>query len=223
MKDTRTWSNGFGLPEMLLVILIVLIAGSISVYVYHQDHEVTKRVMSNQNRTSTVTNPYAGWKSYTSSEAGYILKYPSTWDLRSSTNNGGAEDTLITSPDNFQIEALSFTKTSAYWQQPGSSQSCGSSCLAVNQSTSIVTPGLGTLDIDATTGGAGGGTINQLLLIPSVSDTLIASPTKPGVFSTFQGVLQNLSPSQQSILTPSQFLASPDVRSAELMYKSLSY
>lgn len=216
-----------------IVLVAVIVAG---VFVYNHDHN--KKNSSNPNATNTsttspntannhattqATNPYAGWKTYTSTSAGYSIKYPSNWSLSTGTNNGGAEDVKITSPNKFQITALSFTKSSVYWSQQGSSGECGSSCQTVNQTTPVSISGYGTLGIDATTAGAGGGTANELLLLPSVHNTLVASPLKTGVYTTFSGLFQGMSQQQQTDMTSAQFLASSDTKTAISIYKSLSY
>lgn len=221
--------KGFALEYLLLVVIIVVIAVvAITLALTHRHKKTNNSTNANTSQstktsTSQSTGPYSGWKSYTSSMAGYTLKYPTDWSLKSSVNSGGAEDTTLTGPNGFQIEALSFSKSSSYWQQQGSSASCGADCQTVNQSTNITVSGYGKLDIDATTGGAGGGTINELLLLPSTDNTLIASPTKTAIYTTFKGVFQGMSQDQQTAMTSTQFLASSDVKTASSIYESLSY
>lgn len=232
MRRAGDKERGSGVIAVLMALAVLVIAGSVGVYVYHREHKPSSTVSTSTNTLqtqhntttsttiSTTTDPYAGWRTYTSAEAGYSLKYPATWTVK--TSPGDFEETQITSPGNFQIRAISFTKTSDYWLQPGSSASCGANCLSVNQTTSITVPGYGSLHIDATTAGAGGGTLNELLLLPSVDNTLVASPIKPGVYTTFDAVFQDMT-QQQATETVAQFLASSDVTTATLIYKSLSY
>lgn len=210
---------GFSTFEIVLVAAVIVLIGLVGWRLYENRHN-----SANNPAQTQAAKVYASWKTYTSSAAGYSIKYPSNWNISTSINNGGAEDTLITSPNNFQIAALSFSKNSAYWQQPGGGDaSCGNECLSINQSTRINASGYGPLLIDATTAGAAGGTINELLLFPSTNDSLIASPTKPGIFSWFYGSQQGLKEEQQTSMTAAQFLAMSDVKTASLIYKSLTY
>lgn len=226
--------KGFTLEYILFsVVIIVIAAVAVTLALTHHKKSTnnstrgttgsSSQSAQNTSSNSQSTDPYAGWKTYTSTMAGYSLRYPSDWSLKSSVNNGGAEDTILTGPNGFEVTALSFSKSSSYWQQLGSSAECGSDCQTINQTTTITVPGYGKLDIDATTGGAGGGTVNELLLLPSTSNTLVASPTKSGIYTTLKGVFQRLSQQQQTAMTSNQFLASTDTKTAASIYESLSY
>lgn len=81
--------NGFSTIEFIMVFLIIVLVGAVGYFVYKNHHQpvrvitVTKTVTkpSATNTTSSTTNPYANWKTYTSATGKYTIKYPETWTL----------------------------------------------------------------------------------------------------------------------------------------------
>jgi hypothetical protein len=234
--DSR--AKGFGLVGLLLIIVVLAVVGGTGVYVYRKEHKVKAPVSNvsanakaptqigkSSNMTTTI-DPYVGWSTYTSSVAGYSIKYPANWTVRSSTNNGGAEDTRITSPDNFEIELLSFTKTSAYGDETLKSNStgaCGSTCLQNDKLTTFNAPKYGTIELDAQVQGAGGGSINTLALYTPSDSGYLVSPANSDVLTTISGVFQGQSEQESTGQTLSAFTSNATVKTAELVYESLAY
>jgi hypothetical protein len=237
MQNGACNSKGFGLVGLLVIVVVLVAIGGAGTYVYHRDHmaktvvatstdgERPARTGSTGSKTAT-TNVYAGWSTYTSSVAGYSIKYPSNWTVSSSTNNGGAEDARITSPDNFEIELLSFTKTSAYGTETLESNptgACGSTCLESDKLTTFNAPKYGTIELDAQVQGAGGGSINTLALYAPSGSGYLASPTSTGALTTVSGVFQGQSEQDSTNQTLSAFMSNATVKTAELVYESLAY
>lgn len=100
-------NKGFGLVGILLVIVAIVAIGAGGWVVYHHEHKAkpvstvtatakvktasTKKQTSSPKKTVTQpANPYAGWKSYTSTVGGLSFQYPSTWSLAEYTNHVGS-------------------------------------------------------------------------------------------------------------------------------------
>ncbi len=169
---------------------------------------------------------YAGWKAFTSPQAGYTLKYPSTWLLRTNRSGDGTENVHLTSPGGLEITAWSFTKQSAYGTDAfkmNPTGSCGAQCLATNSKTGLSIPNYGPASVIYTTAGAGGGTINEILMGTAEGALYIGSPTHAGFCSTFTGVFQGRSQEQNTVQPAADFAAENDVKDAEMIYRSLSY
>jgi uncharacterized protein (UPF0333 family) len=94
-KHSKLNQQGLGLVSIIVVVVVVLAAGSVGAYALHRDHDKQKvATISSKNTapkstsskaassSSTSTpNPYAGWKTYTSSIGGFSFQYPASWQL----------------------------------------------------------------------------------------------------------------------------------------------
>lgn len=95
-------SKGLGLLGVLVIIVVLAVVAGSGVYIYHKDHKAktmassgtTDKTSSQKNnsntsrKTSTTTDPYAGWSQYCSAQEKSCFKYPSDW----ATKNIGAVD-----------------------------------------------------------------------------------------------------------------------------------
>jgi hypothetical protein len=236
MRNRQLNNNGFGALGVLAVIVVLVLAGGAGVYVYHRNHKAKTVSTSTTAKTSTSTktttttttapNPYSGWKTYTSAVSGFSFKYPSNWTLQSSTNNGGAEDVIVTSPDDFQIQALSFARSSSYGSNTfaaNPSGTCGSTCTATSNIASVNISGLGRINIEGQTQGAGGGTVNNLVLLTTTGSSYIKSSIKEDTYSTFVAMFQGKTQAENTNQTLSQFVSGATTQTAEQIYKSLTY
>jgi len=83
----RSNDYGFGLTAVLVVILVLMLVGGAGFYVYERQQKTNSQSNSSQTGTNTTpqpepqVDPYAGWKSYTSTVGGFSFKYPSSWGL----------------------------------------------------------------------------------------------------------------------------------------------
>jgi hypothetical protein len=207
--------------------------------VYHRQHKAKSAAVSNvssksstqangaatNTKTSAPADPYAGWKTYTSGAAGYSIKYPSSWSIRTASTSG-SESTIISSPDDFEVKLQSFAKDSAegvnnFTANP--SGQCGATCLNGDKIATFNVAKLGELELDAQTQGAGGGSINTLVLTTPSGSFYVASPSETNAFTTVGGVYQGQPQQQSTNQTLTQFTSSASVQAAELIYKSLSY
>jgi prepilin-type N-terminal cleavage/methylation domain-containing protein len=114
MKVKQNNQSGFTVIETLIVLLVVAAIALAGVLVYRHDHKTKtvnasttasttkpKVTVSTNNKTVATVNPYAGWKSYCSSDGGLCIKYPTNWTYANVSNQGSnPEEYTFTSPDN---------------------------------------------------------------------------------------------------------------------------
>ena len=118
MQKSHFNRKGFGLIELLLIVVVLGLIGGVGVYLYHQEHKaVTATIASSTSSkssaqtsktssttTATSASPYAGWSQYCSAQEKSCFNYPTTW----TTKNVGAVDPAgdgiqLTSPSGTMI------------------------------------------------------------------------------------------------------------------------
>lgn len=227
-KKTPEHAAGFGIVEVVIAVAVIALLGFIGWKVYDVlKNKPTSATTTNRQgsssssggtTTTTPADPYAGWKTYTSSVAGYSVRYPSGWSVRTTTSNSGDETLFITSPDQFEIRLDSGRETT-----DPSADVCGSTCLATDTLTTFTAPKYGKLMISADKQGAGGGSLYALDLFTSSGSLSIVSPTKTNITTTATGLFQGLSEQQHDQETLGGFTGSSSVKTAQLIYESLAY
>src|SRR5215469_10206649 len=101
MRKEVSDSRGFGILEMLLIIMLFALVAGAGFYIYHRDHKtasVTTSSFSNSSSSGQTSNnsnaptptptpdPYAGWKTYCDNIHHYCFKYPiSGWAIDTSS------------------------------------------------------------------------------------------------------------------------------------------
>lgn len=225
---------GFGIVEVIIIVAAVVLVGFVGWRVYEAIKSkpttgvsTTNQSASNSNQTGSehpTSDPYAGWKTYMSSVAGYSVKYPSDWTIR--TSSGDYESAFITSPDKFEVRLDSFARDSSYGVNTLATNptgTCGATCLATSTLKTFSAPKYGSLAISADKQGAGGGTIYSLDLLTASGSFYVASPAKASVTTTVSGTYRGWTPEQQTQETLEQFTDSSSVKTAQLIYESLAY
>jgi hypothetical protein len=100
--------EGFGLVGILIVIVLLIVVGGTGTYVWHRDHKAKPSTGSTTQSKSTTsstksapppTDPYAGWKTYTSTFEKLSFRYPSNWTATPSSGRFG-----VTGADSLQLE-----------------------------------------------------------------------------------------------------------------------
>lgn len=106
--------KGFSVVEILLVIVVIGLIGGAGWYVWqskNKNNSEQSNTQTTEQTTKTTTetqkpDPYAGWKTYTSTVEGFSFKYPADWKL---TNNLDPRDSLakesvsLSGPNNFSL------------------------------------------------------------------------------------------------------------------------
>ena len=95
--------KGFSVIVVPLIILAIAAIGVAGWLVYQYGRTSMKANTNTAGVTTdsadkpAQTDPYAGWKSYSSNTGGYSIKYPSTWTLNPSPTGAINGEVLITS------------------------------------------------------------------------------------------------------------------------------
>jgi len=100
MKKGQWSEGGFGVAELLIVLVVVVVLGVAGWLVYRDGHKSSATGTATSITTRTATkqsvNSYAGWQTYTDSVNHYSFMYPTGWTLSSSRNVYGK---MLLSPD----------------------------------------------------------------------------------------------------------------------------
>ncbi|HUC79020.1 MAG TPA: hypothetical protein VMQ58_02145 [Candidatus Saccharimonadales bacterium] len=98
-------NKGFGIVELLLVIVIIVLLGVVGWFVYKNHNKTT---ITKAATNTTTSNPYQGWKTGTLKYDQITYKYPPAWILTGSStaspqsSNGcvypGTDSYTLTSP-----------------------------------------------------------------------------------------------------------------------------
>lgn len=97
-------NQGFSALETILLLVVVGVIGFLGWFVWQMNHNKkstdTTKPKALQTNKPAAADPYAGWKQYCSTEAGYCLKYPSNWTVSEEDSNmPGYKNAAITAPD----------------------------------------------------------------------------------------------------------------------------
>ncbi|MDB5169103.1 MAG: hypothetical protein JWO41_459 [Candidatus Saccharibacteria bacterium] len=99
----RLSNNGFGIVEILVAIALVAVIGLGGYFVWrkHEDKKVdstntqTSTTAQTKKVDTTTNNPYASWKTYTSTVGNLTFKYPSTWSIEGWVNDSPVATSAI--------------------------------------------------------------------------------------------------------------------------------
>lgn len=102
----QTNQKGFSVVEVIIVLVVVGLIGGAG-FVAYKNHN--KKPTANPVATTTTTkpdpaetqlitqatDPYAGWKSFTSDAGGFSLKYPADWTIADNTPGSNEEQAFL--------------------------------------------------------------------------------------------------------------------------------
>jgi len=107
-------SKGFGLIEVLIIVVMVIVLGGAGAYMYNRDHKAKSSVTSVSSKSSAsnkstdmTANPYAGWETGSLKYEQATFKYPSSWQISNTSkdetetgdvSNPGSDSVTLTSP-----------------------------------------------------------------------------------------------------------------------------
>jgi hypothetical protein len=97
---------GFSIVEALLILVAVSILLFTAWYVYHARKVANKNYATQASEQSETSSGYAGWKTYYFTVGKFSLKYPSNWTLGASEESIGVsqvESATLMGPHNFTL------------------------------------------------------------------------------------------------------------------------
>jgi type II secretory pathway pseudopilin PulG len=113
--------KGFSAVEALLLLVIVGMLGGVGWYVWHAQKQADKTYSQTANSSAVsskkvsnktspaATDPYAGWKNFTTQNVKVGFEYPASWTVKDSSS--GSDDVLqLTGSDGFTAN-ISFGTT----------------------------------------------------------------------------------------------------------------
>jgi Tfp pilus assembly protein PilE len=116
--------KGFSAVEALLIVIIVGMLGGVGYYVWHSQKQVDNTYSQTANSSAVpskkvssktapaATDPYAGWKNFTTQNAKVGFEYPASWTIKDSST--GSDDMLqLTGSDGFSAN-ISFDENGKY-------------------------------------------------------------------------------------------------------------
>jgi prepilin-type N-terminal cleavage/methylation domain-containing protein len=107
--------KGFSAVEVILVLVIVALIGTVGFMVYNNHKTKTMPIASTATtktattpaKTTTAPDPYAGWQSYTLKYEKLAFKYPASWTIQDDSASQGltpnADSVTLTASDGFNI------------------------------------------------------------------------------------------------------------------------
>lgn len=244
MRKASLNNKGFGLLAVLLVIVVLAGIGGAGAYVYHKNHKTkttnnptttsTSKGSSNtQNNTPTPTpvDPYAGWKTYTSSNEGLSFRYPASWTVTQDPCDNPATGATgacvgITSPEragspyifNFGLDwnsGTSSTTAQVYETTPLTVTGSKVSLYAVAQSNG--NPNGGVCGIGLAASNYPVGRDNSVA-------NYVSSQKQTGVSYTLGASMKPVAGSQNTpCYTLAQYQAQPDYQDLMKIFQSLQY
>jgi uncharacterized protein (UPF0333 family) len=224
-KTSRT--KGFSTVEGLLILIIVLILGGVGWYVWHSTknaNDILKSVDESSNSTQAETHTqavgnYKGWKIATSTRAKFSIKYPSDWNYSSSIGSKDNTEHIVIDGKTFHITIDSFGNND---NSIPSDNKC-IDCQTSNTSSNFKAGASGSLNLEDIKYKLDDGVGNALILRRADGAYFINSPTSMGVKTTFRGISKLASLQDYQKETAAQFALNPDLATAKLILKSVSY
>ena len=87
----KTSNRQSGSAHVVIIIVLILVILGLLGFVFWQNFMQTKST-NNVTATTSATDPYSGWNTYTDSSYGFTLRYPSDWTT--GTVQGGANSSV---------------------------------------------------------------------------------------------------------------------------------
>jgi hypothetical protein len=102
VKKQHVNSDGFGIIDLLLILVTLAIIGVAGYFVANNIDKKSEIIItpigqSSQPATTSTTNPYQGWQTYTLAKEKLTFKYPSNWSLKDMSDSGNDYEALTSS------------------------------------------------------------------------------------------------------------------------------
>lgn len=225
-----------GFASILAVIIAVVLIGGVG-YLYYQSSQKGKQVKTETSANTSETkstDPYAGWNTYTSSIERLSFKYPSDWVLTVDSAGNYASQTGITEEQYKLVGTNNFRINFDVFGNAGLGGACGPEC-QIYESTKLNVPNYGNLWMVVSGRAAGMATNIGLDSEP----TAVGEGASYGLFSGKAIIAAGELKGQHYTVhmdgsyrdnngdaisyAPAAFLAKSEVKTAKLIYQSLSY
>lgn len=220
-------SNGFAIIFIIAAVIIVGAIVATAILINRNDNNNNKPATTNSSSTASKTSnsqtgdPYAGWKSATSSRAQFSIKYPSDWTYSSTVGSKDNVEHILISSSSFEIKIDSYHGTDA--TNGGTSQTTCPDCKSTVSSQAITISKLGSVNMETAIYTLDNGTGNALILRQNDGTYYITSPSASAIKTTFRGI--SILDSEQAYQneTSAQFSNNADLATAKEILRSISY
>lgn len=128
MNRLKKNEQGFGVIEIILVLIIVILLGVVGWFVYKNHNKTTNNATTTTSNTGTTpskttatstqsTNNYSGWPTYSSSVLGLNIKHPPGWTVNPGTQATCTGEFFVNllPADSEVAEAAKVTNTNLAW------------------------------------------------------------------------------------------------------------
>ena len=235
MGKLQNNQSGFSAVEAILVLVIVVAIAGVGWFVWHSKQSADKTLTTNSSTTPTfkkqtkaaatqTTDPYAGWKTATSTRAGFTVKYPTNWTYTAAVGDNDNVEHITIDSSHFHITIDSFMGNNGGTDATGATANATCvDCISTLASKSTSISNLGKINVETVTVKLDSGKGNAIILRMPDSTYGILSPRASNVYTNFRGisVLDSLQAYQSE--TATQFGANPDLATAKLIFQSISY
>jgi|GEM_PF-2178803 len=108
MSNIRKNEAGFSPIEVVVVLVIVALIGVVGWFVY-KDHNKTNNSAAtasagSANSSTQTPDAYVGWKTYTSKDEAFSMKYPDGWSVTNEPAEGNLKESItLVGPNNFDL------------------------------------------------------------------------------------------------------------------------
>ena len=220
--------KGFGIIEGLLIVAVVVLLGYVG-YMIYENHNKTTSSATTANtatttpaKTTTTVDPYAGWKTATSTRAKFSVKYPTNWTYSETVGDKDNVEHIVLDSSSFHITMDSFNGSDV--SNGGNPDTKCNDCQKTTNTATFTAGKLGSVNLETITYTLDSGMGNGLVLRQADGTYYITSPTATGGIKTdFRGISKLNSLQDYQNETATQFAANPDLATAKLILKSVSY
>ena len=251
MCKLRNNEKGFGAVEGLLIVVIVVLIGVVGWFVYKNHNKTTNNTTTSNTATTAPTktastpqsvDPYAGWKTYTSPDEKFTLKYPTDWTVSNESASGILKESIdLWGPNNFRLNytLVKYDSTFTVSEAQKEAQAVGNPDPVKDNAYNVIsnfTPNnlSKALYVVSTSSDVGeaGGPVNNIEVAeyktyqgqPLGYPGYYVSKNNTGYMVQWYGGYSKLVPSYGPVGMPTTtFLAKSEVKTATLILKSVSY
>lgn len=220
--------QGFSLITGILILIVIAGVGLGGWITHRHTHSrpgptSVRKSVSHEGSPNThkPPDPYAGWKTATSLQAKFSIRYPTSWTYSEALGDkDGVEHITI---DSTKFHITIDTSVGHDVSDSAAPASTCTDCLQTFVSKPITIPNLGKASIDTVAYSLDNGRGNALILRMSDGTYYIPSKDMQNTFTAFRAISNLSSEAAYQEETPSQFESNPDYSVAQLILQSIKY